>query len=342
VDRLERLVNLVAALLAANRPLSREELRTRVGGYSDDDEAFRRNFERDKELLRQMGMPLVLEPLDPLQPEGMMGYRIPRDRYELPDPGLAEDELAALHLAASAVAVEGAWGRSASTSALWKLASTTPGEPPQSSPALGMPTSLELPAGDVVAILFGAAAARQRVRFRYRGEVRDVDPWRLSYRNGQWYLAAFDHLRGDSRTFRLDRIQGVVEPVGQPGAFRRPEGGVAGPAPAWQLGDEDEVTATLLVDGPQADWATAQVGEEAVIERRPDGSVVLALAVTNRDGFRSFVLGFLDHAEILDPAELRDDMVAYLSGLIGAPSHIGDEAAGAVGEGPGQQLGATP
>jgi predicted DNA-binding transcriptional regulator YafY len=164
-----------------------------------------------------------------------------------------------------------------------------------------------------VAVLFGAAAARQQVRFRYRDDVREVDPWRLSYRNGQWYLAGFDHLRGDSRTFRLDRIQGVVEPVGQQGAFERPEGGVAAPAPAWQLGDEDEVTATLLVDTPQADWAAAQVGDKAVIERRSDGSVVLSLAVTSRDGFRSFVLGFLDHAEILGPAELRDDVIAYLA-----------------------------
>jgi predicted DNA-binding transcriptional regulator YafY len=319
VDRLERLVNLVAALLAANRPLPREELRTRVGGYSEDDDAFRRNFERDKELLREMGMPLVLEPIDPLQPEALMGYRIPRDRYELPDPGLAEDELAALHLAASAVAVEGAWGRTASTSALWKLASTTDGQAPGPSPVLPVPTSLELPAGDVVAVLFGAAATRQRVRFRYRDEVRQVDPWRLSYRNGQWYLAAFDHLRGDSRTFRLDRIQGEVEPVGEAAAFQRPQGGVAAPAPAWQLGDEDEVRAKLLVDAPQADWAVAQVGEDAVVERHPDGSVVLSLSVNNREGFRSFVLGFLDHAEVLGPPELREDLVAYLRQLASGP-----------------------
>jgi predicted DNA-binding transcriptional regulator YafY len=313
---LERLINLVAALLAADRPLRREELRTRVGGYADDDEAFRRNFERDKELLRAMGMPLLLEPLDPLQPEGMAGYRIPRDRYGLPDPGLADDELAALHLAASAVDVEGAWGRSASTSALWKLASTTGGETPDpTANGLRTATALELPAGETVAVLFGAAAARQRVRFRYRNEVREVEPWRLSYRNGQWYLAGFDHLRRDSRTFRLDRIQGPAEPVGQSGAFERPAGGVAAPAPAWQLGDEEELAAVLLVDARQADWAVSQVGDEAVIERRPDGSVALSLAVTNREGFRSFVLGFLDHAEILGPPELREDMIAYLEDL---------------------------
>ncbi|MDP9074652.1 MAG: proteasome accessory factor PafA2 family protein, partial [Actinomycetota bacterium] len=66
MERLERLVNLVAALLDAERPISREDLRVRVGGYAEDTDAFRRNFERDKDLLRQMGMPVVVEPIDPL------------------------------------------------------------------------------------------------------------------------------------------------------------------------------------------------------------------------------------------------------------------------------------
>jgi predicted DNA-binding transcriptional regulator YafY len=316
VDRLERLVNLVAALLSADRPMSREELRTRVGGYADDDEAFRRNFERDKDVLRQMGMPLVLEALDPIQPDGPQGYRIPRDRYELPDPGLAEDELAALHLAASAVAVEGAWGKSASTTALWKLGAAGDVSSVDSARTTVSPAAFaELPGGEPLAVLFGAVAARQRVRFDYRGETRDVDPWRLSYRNGQWYLAGFDHARGDSRTYRLDRMARAPEPVGEPGAFARPAGGGGAPPPPWLLGDEDEVVAELLVDPIQADWVGGAVGPEAVAERRPDGSVLLKLPVTNRRAFRSFVLGFLDHAEVLGPPVLREDVIGWLSGL---------------------------
>ena len=49
--------------------------------------------------------------------------------------------------------------------------------------------------------------------------------------------------------------------------------------------------------------------------RNPDGSVVFRLAVTNREAFRSFVLGLLDHAEVLAPPELRADMVGWLSAL---------------------------
>jgi proteasome accessory factor B len=320
VDRLERLVNLVAALLDTDRPISRHELRARLAGYSDDDDAFRRNFERDKDLLRQLGMPLVVEPLDPARPEGPQGYRIPRERYELPDAGLAPDELAALHLAGSAVAVEGAWGKSAATTALWKLAGSAAGpETASADPAPAPPLGLaELPGGEGLAVLFGAVAARQRVRFDYRGEVREVDPWRLAYRNGQWYLTGFDGRRAEARTYRLDRMASTPEAVGEPGAFARPTGAGGAPPPPWLLGDEEAVVAELLVDDIQAEWAVAAVGGGAggaVAERRSDGSVVLRITVTNRAAFRSFVLGFLDHAEVLAPASLRDDIVGWLEGI---------------------------
>ena len=65
MDRLERLVNLVAALIDTDRPLTRADIRERIDGYSDDPNAFRRNFERDKELLRQLGLPLSTEPTGP-------------------------------------------------------------------------------------------------------------------------------------------------------------------------------------------------------------------------------------------------------------------------------------
>lgn len=313
MERLERLVNLVAALLDATAPLSRDDLRVRVGGYSDDDDSFRRNFERDKELLRHMGMPLVLEPLDGAHPEGATGYRIPRDRYQLPDPGLAEDELAALHLAASAVDVEGAWGRSAATGALWKLAAAgAPGMAQRVMAPSPPGPAVTLPAGERVARLFGAVAGRQQVQFQYHGGMRLVDPWRLSFRNGQWYLAGWDHSRGGSRTFRLDRIETSPQLVGEPGAFERPSAGTATPAPAWQLGEDEEVTATLLVDPGQADWAIGAIGPGAGVRRQPDGAVVLSVTVTNRDAFRAFVLGFLDHAQLLGPPVLVDDLIEWL------------------------------
>ncbi len=68
----------------------------------------------------------------------------------------------------------------------------------------------------------------------------------------------------------------------------------------------------MRIDGPPAAWAIQHVGPDHVVEEEPDGAVVVELPVTNRAAFRSFVLSFLEHAEILSPPELRADLVAWL------------------------------
>lgn len=310
VNRLERLLNLVAALLDAGRPLARSEIQRRVPGYGEGESA-RRAFERDKDALRAMGIPVVLEPLDRDHPEHGEGYRIPPERYALPDPHLAADELAALHLAATTVRLgaAGAAGPGDAATAIWKLGGAT-------GAGAGVPVAA-LPGSEHLPSLFAALGERRTVRFGYRSAERVVDPYRLSYAGGHWYLNGHDHARGEERNFRLDRID-APPAAGEPGAFERPPGAPAPPTPPWRMGDEDEVEARLLVDGAQAGWAEARTGAGAVRERRPDGSVVLALRVTNRAAFRTFALGFLDHAEVLGPPDLRAEMVAWLDSLVGA------------------------
>jgi proteasome accessory factor B len=338
VDRLERLVNLVVALLDTRRPLTRQELRQRVGGYSADNENFRRNFERDKDLLRQMGIPVVTEPVDPRAPDGGTGYRVPRDLYELADPGLDDDELMALGRAASAVAFEGA-EQGAATTALWKLAATSRTGaregPAQEVPAQDVrgqvvparkrasgtntvapsPPVVDVAIGPEVATLFSAVAERRGVRFGYGGVARRVDPYRLSYRQGRWYLAGFDHGRQAERLFRADRVSGPVDLELEAGTFTRPPGAPAGPPPPWRLGDDDEVLVELRVDATQAEWVRSLAGPGAVTGTGADGATYFKLAVTNRQSFRSFVLGLLDHAEVIGPPEVRHEVVAWLASL---------------------------
>ena len=313
MDRLERLINLMAALLEAERPLDRLELRRRVGGYGEDVEegTFRRMFERDKEALRQMGVPLTIQPIDSERPELGEGYRIVKERYELPDPGLDGEELAALRLAVSAVAIGdgGARSEAAVRAALWKLGGG------EQVPA---PVVASLPGSEHLAVLFGAVADRRTVVFPYQGGIRRVDPWRLSCRSGRWYLSGFDHERGDRRTFRVDRFGGPPEVLDAAAPFPRPADAGGPMPPPWLLGDDvPAVEAELLVDAEQAPWAEAEAAPFGRVERRGDGSVVLRFPVTNPAGFRSFVLGFLDHAEVLGPAELRRDVVGWLEGLAG-------------------------
>jgi proteasome accessory factor B len=312
VERLERLLNLVAALLATERPLTAEEIRERVAGFPTGAGAtFHRAFERDKASLRDMGIPLEVIALEPTNPETEWGYRVRAERYELPDPGLEPDEVAALHLAATQVRLEGG----DATAAIWKLGGVPEGDatapPAAGDDVLARAATAAIPGSAHLPDLFAAATEHRRVTFRYRGAERVVDPHRLQFRNGAWYLIGFDHGRSDQRTYRLDRLDGPVA-SGPPGEFDAP----ARPGPVathpWEMGDEEPVEVVVLVDADQAAWAVANAGGR--VEELPGGAVHLALQVTNREGLRSWVLGFLDHAEVVSPESERRGLVDWLDG----------------------------
>jgi proteasome accessory factor B len=314
MSRIERLINLTATLLDADRFLTRDEVVERVPGYGGTPESVRRAFERDKETLRELGVPVETGMVDPTNEDSPEGYRIPRRAYELPDPGLDPDELAAIHLAARTVRLPGA----ESTEALWKLGGKPATGDPLAATAMPIPTRAELPGAAHLVDLFQAWGERRTVSFTYRSQARTVDPWRLSFRNGHWYLVGRDHAADDERNFRVDRIESAVEIGTEANAFDRPAHGDTDGAesPPWLLGgDAEPVVATVRVDADQAGWTTSFLGPESVVEREPDGSIVVDVPVTNRDAFRSFVLGYLDHAELLAPAELRAELIEYLEDL---------------------------
>ncbi len=293
MDKLERLLNLTAALLHAEAPLTTDDLRERVGGYPDAKASFRRAFERDKDDLRGMGMPLRVEPVPGVDPP-IDGYRLDRDEYAGADLSFEPDELAALHLATNLVRLDG------DETGLIKLGaagSTAPTE------QVG-----HVPFSEALATMIGAAADRQAVEFRYRDAQRIVEPWRLSFSRGHWYLNGWDRLRDDDRLYRVDRIQSDVRVVGP---AEHPVGTVSDSLDlrGWELGDAEPVTASVRVDADQAAYARHMLDD---IDELDDGSVVARLDVRNLDGFRSFVVSFLEHAEIVDPPELRDDFISWL------------------------------
>jgi len=293
MDKLERLLKLTAALLHAEIPLTAEELRDRVGGYPDTKATFRRAFERDKDDLRSMGMPLRVEPVPGVDPP-VDGYRLDRDEYAGTELAFEADELAALHLATSLVQLDG------DDTALVKLGAAG-GDAPADSVG-------RVPFNSTLATMIGAAVDRKALSFTYNDVERIVEPWKLSFTRGHWYLSGFDRLREDQRLYRVDRI---TDGVSLSGPAKAPVGDVNEPIDlrGWELGDGPVIKATILVDADQAAYARHMLGEAV---DRPDGSVTATLDVRNIDAFRSFVLSFLEHAEILEPAELRTDFVEWL------------------------------
>jgi predicted DNA-binding transcriptional regulator YafY len=307
-ERLERLLNLTATLLDTRRPLSLEELAARLEpSYPAEKAAQRRAFERDKETLRELGVPIVTEPVEGIG--GEVGYRIPPDEYYLPDPGLTPDERAALHVAVSAVRLVGGDAHEG----LRKLGGFE---------GSGAPALAELSAAPLLGELFDAVARRRTIEFSYRGEARALEPYGVVHRFGHWYVVGHDRLRDAPRAFRVDRIDGELS-VGAPAAFTPPDD--VDPADFLRddplaYGEAQAVEARVLVDPARAAWVVDELGEDAVVERRPDGGVVVSLSVVNREAFRSWVLDLLDHAEVLEPPELRDELIEWLRALAGTGS----------------------
>jgi proteasome accessory factor B len=297
-SRVERVLNLLALLLDTRVPLTRDEIVREVGGYPPQVTANRRAFERDKETLRGMGVPITTEAIGDT---AEVGYRVRPDDYYLPDLGLTAAETAALRVAVSAVSL----GNRAGEGAMMKLGGL--GE--ESAAPIA-----SLPIAPALATLFEAFRRRAVVTFSYRGRTRTVEPWGLTSKRGHWYVVGFDRDRDAIRAFRADRVDDDVE-IGADAAFDapndfRPDDHVE--ARPWLLGDEPPVAVTLRVDGPHRDALLAQLGTDARIVDETDDSTTVEIVVTNQSALRTSVLGFVEHCEVLDPPEVRADIVAWL------------------------------
>jgi predicted DNA-binding transcriptional regulator YafY len=290
----ERLGSLVAALLAG-QPRSVREIVETVEGYPPSFDAARVQFIRDRDELR--GEAVDIE---------MIGngedarYRIDPATYYLPDLGLTPDEAVALNLAASRVRLDG----HDPDEALLKL-----GGFGAEGPAL-----VALPSDPRLPVLYSALRHRYVVRFSYNGVERDVEGYGVLCRDGFWYVAGFDRTRGDRRNYRVDRIDGNVtvqasEHYEVPAEFDLAH---ALPDEPYELAPGDAVDVDVWLDA-----VMAPRGAGEILERRDDGSVVVRLSVSSVPGLRSWLLGMRDHARVLAPASVVDDIRAWLTSIAG-------------------------
>ncbi|MFQ5516721.1 MAG: helix-turn-helix transcriptional regulator [Acidimicrobiia bacterium] len=301
---LERVINLLAFLLTADRPLQWDEIRMTIPGYDrNNDEAARRMFERDKDLLRGAGVPLRMEATDAWEVEH--GYIVDPGEYSLTDPGLTEDERVALALAVRVVHLGGEPG---DLGAVMKLGG---------APALaaGEPLAADLGADlEALSLIFGALADTAAVRFDYRGRRRRVHGYGLVHRRGHWYLVGREPAGDETKAFRLDRMSRLKRSTGR-GEYKRPQRFDPATAVAdapWEAGDET-VTAKVRFDPDVAWWARRQVSPHIPAVEDSDG-VVMEIPVANPDAFVGWLLGFDDSAEILHPQDLRHRLLQLVDG----------------------------
>jgi predicted DNA-binding transcriptional regulator YafY len=80
------------------------------------------------------------------------------------------------------------------------------------------------------------------------------------------------------------------------------------------------VTVRISVDAAQRDAMLAQLGADATIVDDDHDETLIELTVTNRSAFRAFLLGFLEHARVVEPPDVRDEMVVWLSRIAATAS----------------------
>src|SRR5271157_1845834 len=325
LDRLERVTDLVLVLLEASQPLTLDAIAHQVPGYPSEHSARRQAFERDKRLLRDEGIPVVTQRLPGHE---QYGYLIERDSFYLPDLDLAPDEQVALHLAVAGVHLGDPSGRDA----LLKLGAAGLGDV--------RPIASMVPPAALIE-LFEAVRTRATAGFSYRAETRRVAPVGLWFRFGHWYLVAWDLERAAVRTFRVDRIEGEVS-RGEAGSAEVPEDvdvEAALPDEPWEADGEDRIEMRIRVDALEARRVADEVGRDKVVHRLDDGSVELVLGVSSFVAIRSWVLGLLDHATVIEPPAFREELVAWLTALaapapplppdIRVPAPVADDGDGA-------------
>ncbi len=309
----ERLMNLVICLLVTRGYVAKSRIRQIVGGYGDqEDGAFERMFERDKDELRELGIPIEMGSIDPFEDEP--GYRIRRQDFELPEISLEPDEAAVLGLAARvwqhaslaeatsrAVLKLRAAGVETDTSALTAIEPRLAAEEPSFWP------------------LWEAVRDRTAVGFSYRkhpgeqSQQRRVEPWRVLSWHGRWYVVGRDLDREAPRLFRLSRITDDVTPLSKPGAYELPP--------------SEEIQAAAGALAPLRATSTARIrvrqGAGYGLRRRAhscdigqDGWDELTVPFADTGVLVDEVAGYGSDAVVLEPAEVRKQVVEHLQGVI--------------------------
>jgi predicted DNA-binding transcriptional regulator YafY len=239
-------------LLQARRSVGGPELARRL-------EVGERTIRRYVAMLKEMGVPVEAE-------RGRYGAYSLRPGFKLPPMMFTDEEALALALGLISARRLGLSGVApAVDGALSKIERVMPEDLRgrvrmlEESVTLAVARPAASPTGEILLTLGAAVRGRRRVWLRHRsdlGEVteRELDPYGVVHREGYWYAVGYDHLRGEMRLFRLDR---VLEAELLETTFVRPPGF-----------DTPEGVLEALADMPQDRWSV----EVLLLETTPEGA----------------------------------------------------------------------
>jgi len=303
----ERLINLTIALLASKRFITKSEIFKTIEGYEGSSEAKERMFERDKDDLRSLGIEIEVGSFDPLFNDEA-GYRIKQERYQLDLGEITALEVSLLSLAAQAW--QGASLDDAAQRALVKLNSLGIAVDEANLPDAVLFFS---DGGFDLAMITRAIAQHQILEFTYRNydlseEDRRIVPIGVSTRSGFWYFTGVDQGIQEVRTFRFDRVIGAFSAKRGPKDFETPE----------------DFDAQRIFERANHENALVDI-------RRGKGTSLRALAIATKsmgewdqvqipildmNTLSSLLLWHGDDVYVHSPADLREEIIASLKGMV--------------------------
>lgn len=309
----ERILNLLFALMSTKQYLTKEQLRHIIEVYRPlSDEAFERQFERDKEQLRTLGVPIETGNHDPWGPAD--GYRINRTDIELPDIDLSAPESAIVALAGQV------WQDSsmsdAVTTSLTKL--KTIGINVESE-TLGVLTPVVKVADDSFEDILNAIQSCRAISFSYsdaRGgsSVRKLQAWQLFNWQDRWYVGGLDLDRNEPRVFRLSRLASKPKEFGPENDYEPPN----------DVDWKHIATQMFKTGGPIKATLAVSKGRGQLLRQRADAVEVgdgvdhVTIHFADLDDFAAEVCSFGPEVVVLEPAELRERVIKKLTEIVGA------------------------
>jgi proteasome accessory factor B len=307
----ERILNLTICLLVSGRYLPKSRIREAVEGYHNlSDAAFERTFERDKDELRSLGVPIEVGSFDPLF-DDEPGYRILSSEFALPPIELDAEEAAVVGVAARV------WRHASmaesTRSAISKLRAA--GVEPDASQLASLEPSVQASEPGFEA-LWNAVLDRTRVSFTYRdGSPRTLEPWGLTCYKGRWYVIGRDVDRQATRMFKLSRMADMPRRVSRAGSYEVPADLDLRRLARALAPQEPTETALLAMRAGKAP-ALARRGElRASDVKLPAGFAVYAVNFGDLHSAAEEITQYAADVVVLEPAELRELVVRGLNAV---------------------------
>lgn len=304
----ERLVNLVIALLATKRYLTKSEIFRTIEGYEGSSESMERMFERDKDELRALGIEIEVSALDPLF-DDEIGYRIRFENYVMDHSGFTTNEIAYMSLAAQ-VWKEEALSEMAQH-AMRKFAGLASPIDISEIPAIA-PVLINAP--KFLNEIIDCISKRRTIEFVYldsemKTQSRQVNVYSYFSFKGNWYFSGLDLRKMEIRTFKCDRILGDVSVSKDSKTYEIPEEYISS---TESEENAYELTAQLLVRKGRGSQLRNRASKIVTAE---DFDAV-DVPYSSENELLSLVLWHLDDVQVLAPSVLRDSVIKSLKNVV--------------------------